>query len=65
MKADKMRSMPKVELLQLLDKMYKEQLNLRLQKATGQTINSAQLKQLRRNVARIKTILREVGGSAI
>ena len=65
MKAEKLRVMSEADLLQLLDKMYKEQLNLRLQKATGQTIDSSQIKQLRRSVARVKTILTEVNGSVI
>ena len=65
MKADKLRAMSQDELKQVLDKTYKEQLNLRLQQATGQPINTAQFKQLRRNVARVKTILQEVSGSAI
>lgn len=43
------------ELLELL----KEQFNLRMQHATGQLENSAQLKQVRRNIARVKTLLNE------
>lgn len=43
------------ELLELL----KEQFNLRMQHATGQLENSAQLKQVRRNIARVKTLLNQ------
>ena len=44
-----------VELLNLL----KEQFNLRMQNATGQLSNSAQLKTTRRTIARVKTIIRQ------
>ena len=44
-----------VELLNLL----KEQFNLRMQNATGQLSNSAQLKATRRSIARVKTIIRQ------
>lgn len=43
------------ELLGLLQ----EQFNLRMQHATGQLQNTAQLKTVRRSVARIKTIIRQ------
>ena len=43
------------ELLDLL----KEQFNLRMQNATGQLSNSAQLKATRRSIARVKTIIRQ------
>ena len=45
----------KVELESLL----KEQFNLRMQNATGQLSNSAQLKTTRRSIARVKTIIRQ------
>lgn len=42
------------------EKQYKEELfNLRFQQATGQLENTARLKQVRKNIARIKTILSE------
>lgn len=44
-----------VELINLL----KEQFNLRMQNATGQLSNSAQLKVTRRSIARVKTIIRQ------
>ena len=37
----------------------KEQFNLRFQKATGQLENLARVRQVRRDIARIKTVLRE------
>ncbi|MDX1347106.1 MAG: 50S ribosomal protein L29 [Thiomicrorhabdus chilensis] len=45
----------KAELIDLL----KEQFNLRMQHATGQLSNSAQLKTVRRTIARVKTIIRQ------
>ncbi|BCN92572.1 50S ribosomal protein L29 [Thiomicrorhabdus immobilis] len=45
----------RAELLNLL----KEQFNLRMQNATGQLSNSAQLKTTRRTIARVKTIIRQ------
>ncbi|WP_373020755.1 50S ribosomal protein L29 [Thiomicrorhabdus sp.] len=45
----------KAELIELL----KEQFNLRMQHATGQLSNSAQLKTVRRSIARVKTIIRQ------
>jgi len=37
----------------------KEQFNLRMQHATGQLANSAQLKKVRRTIAQVKTIIRQ------
>ena len=42
-----------------LDGAYRELFNLRFQKATQQLSDTSTLKNARRNVARIKTILRE------
>ena len=43
---------------QLLD-LKKEQFNLRFQRATGQAENSARVREVRRDIARIKTIQNE------
>jgi large subunit ribosomal protein L29 len=42
----------------LLD-LKKEAFNLRFQRASGQLENTARVRQVRRDIARIKTILRE------
>jgi large subunit ribosomal protein L29 len=47
------------ELLDELEKLKKEQFNLRFQKATGQLENTARMRIVRRDIARIKTVLRE------
>lgn len=42
------------------EKQYKEELfNLRFQQATGQLENTARLKKVRKNIARIKTVLHQ------
>ncbi|MGD9818114.1 MAG: 50S ribosomal protein L29 [Desulfomonilaceae bacterium] len=41
-----------------------EEFKLRFKKATGQLEKTAQLKQVRRNIARVKTIIREKERSA-
>ena len=42
------------------EKSYKDELfNLRFQLATGQLENTARLKQVRKNIARLKTALRQ------
>jgi len=43
---------------ELLD-LRKEQFNLRMQQATGQLVRGDQYRKVRRNIARIKTVLRE------
>ena len=56
MKAADVRSMTKDQLDDELAKLKKEQFNLRFQKATGQLEKTARVKQVRRDIARIKTI---------
>ena len=48
-----------VELNTELSKMKKELFNLRFQHATGQLENPVQMRELKRNIARVKTIIRE------
>jgi large subunit ribosomal protein L29 len=42
-----------------LAKLKKEQFNLRFQKATGQLENTSRVRVVRRDIARIQTVLRE------
>ena len=56
MKVQDLKEMTTDELNQQLVDIQKEQFNLQLQKVTGQLENPARIKQLRRTVARIKTI---------
>ena len=59
MRPEDIRNLTSVEVCQKLDETYEELFNLRLQKHTGQLKNFARMGQLRREVARLKTILRE------
>ena len=56
MKIKDLYEMTNEELVQQLAEIKKEQFNLKLQQVTGQLENSARIKELRRNVARIRTI---------
>lgn len=59
MKAKEIKALSTTEMLER-EKSYKDELfNLRFQLATGQLENTARLKQVRKNIARIKTALRE------
>ena len=59
MKAEKVREMS-VDELGAKDHELQEQLfKLRMQKATGQLQNAARIAQVRRDIARVKTILKE------
>lgn len=59
MKAKEIKALSTTEMLEK-EKSYKDELfNLRFQLATGQLENTARLKQVRKNIARIKTVLRE------
>ena len=59
MKADDLRSKTQDQLTDDLASLKKEQFNLRFQKATGQLEKTARVKQVRRDIARIKTIAAE------
>jgi len=52
------------ELNEELVALRKEEFTLRMQRGTGQLSNTARFKQIRRDVARIKTILNEQAKSA-
>lgn len=59
MKAKEITELTTAEMLEK-EKQYKEELfNLRFQQATGQLENTARLKQVKKNIARIKTVLRQ------
>lgn len=60
MKAKELRSKSAQELDQMVTEIRREQFNLKMQKATGQLTKPDQIRKLRRDIARIKTILGEV-----
>jgi large subunit ribosomal protein L29 len=59
MKAADVRAKTDDELSDELDMLGKEIFNLRFQRANGQLENTARVRQVRRDVARIKTVLGE------
>ena len=59
MKAEEIRGKPEAELAEELVKLRREQFNLRMQQATGQLVRSDQYGKVRKDVARIKTVLNE------
>ena len=59
MKAQEMRDMTQEELRDRLEELYHELFNLRFQLATRQLTNISRVKQVRRDIARAKTVLHE------
>lgn len=59
MNATELRNKSKDELVTALFELAREQFNLRMQKGTGQIAKSSQIKQVRRDIARINTVLTE------
>jgi large subunit ribosomal protein L29 len=59
MKANDLRPKTIDELKQQIEDLSKEAFNLRFQRASGQLENTARVRQVRRDIARIKTILGE------
>ena len=56
MKARDIRVMTKDQVKDEILKLKKEQFNLRFQRATGQVENTARIRQIRRDIARLKTV---------
>ncbi|ACI98150.1 MULTISPECIES: 50S ribosomal protein L29 [Rhodospirillales] len=63
-KATDIRTKSADELNEQLLQLKKEQFNLRFQRASGQLENTARVREVRRDIARIKTILGERTRSA-
>ena len=63
-KAADIRAKTRDELSTLLLDLRKEQFNLRFQRATGQNEGVGQVKTVRRDIARVKTIMAEQARSA-
>ncbi len=64
MKAEDVRAKSDDELAEELLGLKKEAFNLRFQKATGQLENTSRVRHVRRDIARIKTIMREKSRAA-
>ena len=57
--ADEVRSMTDVELGEAINEAYREVFNLQFQRGTRQLQNPMAMRQARRQVARLRTVLRE------
>ena len=59
MNLQEMRTRDEKSLQEELSKLLQEQFNLRMQKGTGQLTQPNELRRVRRNIARVKTLLNE------
>ena len=59
MKVNEMRGKTPAELKDLLHELLKEQFNLRMQRGTGQLARPSEMKRVRRDIARVKTVMKE------
>ena len=64
MNAQELRDKTPDQLREDLASLKKEAFNLRFQQATGQLENTARMKTVRRDVARVKTVLTEKANAA-
>jgi large subunit ribosomal protein L29 len=62
MKASELRSKDATELTKELESLLKAQFNLRMQRATQQLSNTSQIGKVRRDIARVRTIMTENAG---
>jgi len=59
MKSSELRAKDPTELGKELEELLRAQFNLRMQRATQQLTNTSQLAKVRRDIARVRTIMRE------
>lgn len=62
MKASEIRSKDDAELGKELEGLLRAQFSLRMQMATQQLSNNSQLRKVRRDIARVRTVQREKAG---
>ncbi|MCX5592364.1 50S ribosomal protein L29 [Alcaligenes endophyticus] len=62
MKASELRNKDAAELQKELESLLKAQFNLRMQRATQQLSNTSQMGQVRRDIARVRTVMAENAG---
>ncbi len=63
MKARDLRAKSDEELVKELEELSREGFNLRMQQGTGQLARPSQFKAVRRDIARVKTIINERRGT--
>jgi large subunit ribosomal protein L29 len=59
MKASELRAKDEAQLSTELEELLRAQFSLRMQKATQQLTNISQMKKVRRDIARVRTLIRE------
>jgi large subunit ribosomal protein L29 len=59
LKAEEIRALKTEELAKQLEEAHQELFNLRFRVATRQLVNHREIPRVRRNIARLKTIIRE------
>lgn len=59
MRGSEIRNLTAAELARRLDEAHQEMFNLRFQYATGQLKNTARLGEVRHEIARLRTVMRE------
>ena len=65
MSASELRNKTKAELQEELLKLRREQFNLRMQRATGQMARPDQFGKVRKNIARVKTVMKQVEAASL
>jgi large subunit ribosomal protein L29 len=60
MRADELREMTPEERAQQLDELYQELFNLRFQQASRQLADTSRMGQVKRDIARVKTVMHEI-----
>ena len=63
MKASELRQKNKDELNTMLTELSREQFNLRMQRGTGQLSRPDQIKKVRRDIARVHTVLKQMSSA--
>ncbi|MEJ2309644.1 MAG: 50S ribosomal protein L29 [Gammaproteobacteria bacterium] len=64
MKASELRNKSQAELQKTLHELLQEQFNLRMQQGTGQLARPHLMQEVRRNIARVKSVMNEQKGDA-
>jgi large subunit ribosomal protein L29 len=65
MDAQELRNKTPDQLKEELESLKKEAFNLRFQQATGQMENTARMRSVKRDAARVKTVLNEKAATAV
>ena len=65
MNTTELRAKKPEELKEELSKLLREQFNLRMQKGSGQLSKPSEVKRVRREIARVKTIMTEISADEV